>query len=110
MRLVLLILFTSLFTLTIQAAPAKAVWSTYQGNALHTGVVDITVNPDQFKVLWSKKIFPDYHPTSAGNNTRAAAVTDKIIYVSNSNPNTNESKLSAIEIATGDFAWQVGTD
>jgi len=109
MRLVISLILVSLFVTQSSAGSARALWSTYQGNAAHTGVLPMTVNPEKFHVLWTKNLAEktQEHDWSV---TFDAAVTDKMIYVSTHNTMTSVSTLSAVQVSTGDIAWQIPLD
>lgn len=109
MRLVITLILAILLVTQSCAGSARAIWSTYQGNASHTGALPMTVNPEKFRVLWTKKLAentqePDW------SETFDAAVTDKMIYVSTHNTMTRVSTISAVQAATGDIAWQIPLD
>ena len=71
-------------------------WTTYQGNASHTGYVAVTVDPGVFSELWTKSI------AAAPLNTAAAG--DGNVYVStNSYFGTQIAK--ALDTRTGSEKW-----
>jgi outer membrane protein assembly factor BamB len=55
-------------TVTSESLPPPP-WSTYQGNAAHTGYVPISLNPESFSELWTETIIESValNPVAAGD-------------------------------------------
>lgn len=75
---------------------AAAEWTTFQGNASHTGFVDATVDPQKFTELWSVTVLPyALTPVTAG---------DGQVFVSAAT-HYGPQQLNALDARTGVKTW-----
>jgi uncharacterized protein YjdB len=76
---------------------AVADWTTFQGNASHTGYVPAVVDPLRFRTMWSTTVFAGValNPVTAGDGN---------VFVS-SNAYFGKQQLSVVDAATGTPRW-----
>lgn len=75
-----------------------ADWSTFQGNAAHTGYVPVTLNPDQFALRWKiGSVNPRNASTTSALGTLVAA--NGVFYTARDN------KLQARKELDGSLVW-----
>jgi hypothetical protein len=74
-------------------------WSTFQGNAAHTGMVPVDLNPDQFTTRWTKTITAMF---GLNNNFNLATVAagNGLFYLAGGN------LLTASRESDGSTVWQ----
>ncbi|HEX8849774.1 MAG TPA: Ig-like domain-containing protein [Gemmatimonadaceae bacterium] len=87
---------------SVQVLPTPVVdwtraseWTTYQGNAAHSGYVDATIDPGQFHPLWTVSIGAAPNPVTAG---------DGRVFVS-TNSYFGTQLLEALDALTGAVQW-----
>ena len=112
-------ILAGLLILTSSAVYASSNWTTSQGNAAHTGYVDIKTNPENFHVLWTNKfeIERDKNDTREPHHftfLQGMIVADDVAYFSHSqdfhegkgNEDVTMSALTAVDVNTGKTKWQ----
>ncbi len=73
-------------------------WTTYQGNARHTGYVPVTADPGAFRELWVSVPFG-----LPGGALNAVTASDGAVYVSGAS--TAGSRVGAVDARTGETRW-----
>lgn len=90
-------LLLSIYVSSTHAGPLPD-WSTHNGNASHTGYVNVTLNPADFKPHWVYKLpstWDGYHTAATGAG--AAYISSKGRY--------QVAHLHAIDLRTGKARW-----
>ena len=82
--------------------PGVADWVTFQGNAGHTGMVPVDLNPDQFTTRWTKAVTA--MPGFNGNFNLATVTTSNgLFYLAGGNVLTASSESDASTVWQYDF-------
>lgn len=84
---------------TLSVVPGVAPWSTFQGNASHTGFVPATFSASGFNRRWASVLAPN-------NSLNAVAVENGKVFVTRG-AWFGEWALQAIDESTGQTAWTV---
>lgn len=102
----------SILCMPIIAFAAQGIWTTYQGNPAHTGVVRQTVKPDRFHVLWSRKLTNDQSQSREPESysLKGPVVTDKLIYFIATDGYSVNGDFYALDVASGKTVWRVPMD
>lgn len=79
---------------------AHADWSTYQGNAAHTGYVPVYLSSSVPSLLWSTPL--------SSSSFNGLAVGDHTVFVTNSGYFNNADTLHALDQANGSVLWSKG--
>lgn len=98
------------------SAYAQGIWTGVQGNAAHTGFVNIKTDPANFHVLWSKQIYENKQTVDDGPMLNDALVTnDKLaffdinyLYAQPVDKDVNfvgDRLLMALDQRTGELVW-----
>lgn len=77
---------------------AAPEWTTFQGNATHTGYVPVTTDPALFQHLWTASVAPGVKLTPATAGDSALFVSTETIIGS--------QKTFALETRTGQVRWE----
>jgi hypothetical protein len=85
------------FGIMTGAVEAGTDWSTYQGNAAHTGYVSGSYNFNNPKLLW--------HTVVAPNSLTGLAVGDNTVFITNQAPFSNNTSFNALDQTTGSVLW-----
>lgn len=109
-------LLLSLLISNAAIANSNDTWSTYQGNAAHTGYVSVTVRGDAIKPLWTHKLQLDAKSKFAYLYFNHLIVSDHSVFIifeslsSPSAPPDFSQQMLALNEATGDEQWKVDFD
>lgn len=79
------------------AAPTIQPWTTYQGNALHTGYVPVTLDAQKFAKAWAVAI-------GAGSNLNAVVAADGMVFVTNTGYFSSQG-LFVLKARDGSTLW-----
>lgn len=79
-------------------SPSVQSWTTYQGNALHTGYVPVTLNPAQFAVAWTAPI--------GGASLQQVTESDGMVYVSQTGYFSDQG-LYVLDAQDGSVLWSL---
>jgi hypothetical protein len=77
--------------------PAVSPWTTYQGNALHTGYVPVTLTAAEFKRAWSKAV-------GTGEVLNPVTEADGMVYVTNQSY-FQDAGLFVLSAKDGSMLW-----
>lgn len=86
----------------LKAIDGLGSWTTYQGNASHTGFVDASFNPAAFSRRWNMAGFND----NLGNYASTATEGGRVFFVRHDSLGTRW-ELLAVSEDTGALAWKV---
>jgi len=81
--------------------PVVPMWSTYQGNAAHTGFVPVVLDPADFAERWSVSPL-------AGRSLHPVTAADGRVFVSESTYYSVNQTVMALNAADGSIIWQNG--
>jgi hypothetical protein len=80
------------------SVPVVPAWSTYQGNAAHTGFVPLLLDPADFNTRWSVNPFP-------GASLNPVTAADGKVFVSVNSYFGGNQSISALDAIDGSSLW-----
>lgn len=114
-----LMLVSILSALSI-SAHADGVWTSIQGNAAHTGYVNVKTDPANFHLLWTKQLYENDQTIDDGASLGADMVTtDKLAYLdinysyfvpARKEEMVGDRYLMAVKPETGETVWLIKRD
>lgn len=100
MRASLSVAITFLLAVSTIATAEIPQWTTYQGNASHTGYVPVTLDPATFTVRWTRT-------PVAGKGLNPVTAAEGKVFVTQYTYFSQSTNLYALDAATGNTLWSV---